>query len=225
MSDMESYFNLREENDSLRSRVAELENSMPGSFRLIDNNFAMIDDTLFERNFNYQQAKVIQSTIGLNNNYITINRGTKQDVVENMVVRSNDGLVGIVDRVTENYALILPIIHPKFSAGVSIPRTGHFGSLTWNTEDHRSAQIGVIPTEAEIEVGDLVQTRGGKESKYPSGIIVGRVKSKTAEEGDSFFEIDVELAVDFSMLNSVYVIENTFSAELDSLNNFMLQDE
>jgi len=224
MSSVTHYFSLSEENEHLLERIAELEAERPEAFRLIDNNFAVINDTMFRRNYTYQYAHIIQSTIGLNNNYLTLDRGRYQDVTEEMVVRGNEGLVGLVDRVTENYALVMPIINPAFKASAFVPRTGNFGLLTWDGIDHRIAQIGDIPAESEVKIGDAVVTRGSG-SLFPRGIMIGTIEELKQEPGASFYEIDVRLSTDFSRLNNVYLIGNTFKQELDSLKNLQTIDE
>jgi rod shape-determining protein MreC len=224
-SETKAYFSLADQNEELRARVAELESSMPGSFRLIDNNFALINDTMFRRNYKYQYAHVIQSTTSLNNNYLTIDRGRAQDIKPGMIVRSNEGLVGQIERVTDNYSLVRPIIHPNFTAGAQIERTGNNGLLSWNTKDFKKAQLGDIPTEVKVKVGDRIITGAGKNSNYPKGIPIGVIAEATIGEGASFYNIDLDLAVDFSALNSVYIIGNQFVQELDSLQSAMQIDE
>jgi len=219
------YFDLTERNKVLVARIAELEEAMPSSYRIIDNTAVIKNDSLFKRNYTYQAAKVIQSTKSMTNNYITIDKGTSQDVDAKMVVRGNFGLIGITDRSTKNFTLVKPIINPAFTAGVLVKRTGHFGLLTWDSKKgYRYAQLKDIPLDAKIKVGDEVITRGGGEL-YPEDIPIGTISDIVLEEGQNFFTVDIALAEDFSKLNSVYVIDNLFIQEIDSLNTFMNLDE
>ena len=52
---------------------------------------------------------------------------------------------------------------------------------------------------------------------FPEGVMVGFVEQTTSERGSGFYTIKVRLATEFTKLDHVYIIENYFKAEQDSL--------
>ena len=55
------------------------------------------------------------------------------------------------------------------------------------------------------------------EGDFPEGIAVGYIEDFTSVQGSGFYNIRIRLATDFNNLNHVYVVDNHFKAEQDSL--------
>ena len=54
-------------------------------------------------------------------------------------------------------------------------------------------------------------------SLFPKGVFLGTVIEPGLESGDSFLNISVSLAIDFSTLEYVYVVTDNLAAEMESL--------
>ncbi|NND95274.1 MAG: rod shape-determining protein MreC [Flavobacteriales bacterium] len=217
---MRSYFYLDDENEQLMSENIELLEQSKFAYELVDKNYALINDTLYLKRFTFQYADVINSSKSRLKNYVTLDMGRKQGVEEKMGVLSNMALLGRVDKVTENYSLVTPVINTEFSVGAKFLNSGYFGSLTWPGDDFRIAQISEIPKEANITRGDIVVTRGAG-SNFPEGIRIGTVDDVLLDEGGNFYDVMVRLDVDMSKLNRVILIRDMHREELDSLQSDM----
>ncbi|NNC84273.1 MAG: rod shape-determining protein MreC [Flavobacteriales bacterium] len=222
--DLRGYFHLQEENDQLGQENLSLIERSRIAFEQVDKNYALIDDTLFIKRFSFQYADVINSSKSKLNNYVTLNKGTRHGIESGMGVLSELSVVGRVIRVTENYALVMPVIHSDFQLAVQFADSRYFGYLTWPGDDFRMAKLGEIPTDATIEVGDRVITRGSG-SSFPAGLEVGIVDRVELDEGGNFFDVHIELAVDMSKLNRVLLIKDLHRQELDSLTTGISLDE
>lgn len=213
---MRSYFTLDEENEQLVQENLTLLEQSRFSYERVDKNYALIDDTLYLKRFTFQYADVINSSKSRLKNYVTLDMGRIHGVEERMGVLSNMALLGRVDKVTENYSLVTPVINTEFSVGAKFQNSGYFGSLTWPGEDYRIARISEIPKEANIEKGEIVVTRGAG-SNFPEGIRIGIVEEILLDEGGNFYDVLVRLDVDMSKLNRVVLIKDMHREELDSL--------
>lgn len=210
------FFSLSQENEQLMAENLELIAKSRVSFEKVDRDYALIDDTLFQRRYTFQYANVINSTKAELKNHITLDKGRKHGIVRNMGVLSDMSLVGRVDMVTENYSLVVPVISLDFVVSARLAKSGYFGRLTWLGDDYRMAILKEIPKEATITVGDNVVTRGAG-SLFPADIGIGVVERVELDEEGNFYDVYVTLDVDMSKLNRVLLIKDLHRGELDSL--------
>ena len=95
-------------------------------------------------------------------------------------------------------------------------RTNSTGSLIWEGGDYRYATLVDIPTTYPLYKNDTIVT-SGLANDFPEGIAVGYIEDFTSVQGSGFYSIRIRLATDFNNLNHVYVVDNHFKAEQDSL--------
>lgn len=171
-----------------------------------------------EQLYTFTAAKVISNSIKLNNNSMTINRGTNHGIRPGMGIVSagSNSVVGIVKRSTKNYSFILPILHSQSRISSAIKRNGHFGGLTWRGGDPTSANLVDVPKHANLRIGDTIQTSGFS-TIFPEGIMIGTIDTFWVQTGTNFYEIKVDLSSDLSKIKYVYVVENLMREELEEL--------
>jgi len=82
------YFNLRKVNAQLVKENSELKNQLKTAYK--DNRVNLIElyDSVFSKKYVYIEAKVLNNSINKQHNYITINKGSRQGVKEEMAVVS-----------------------------------------------------------------------------------------------------------------------------------------
>lgn len=214
-----SYLNLREINRELLERNGQLEMEM---LELQDRLDMMVADTVAFAGFapdsteqfpySFVMAEVVNNSVGHLSNYITINRGRKDGIAPDMGVVSERGVVGIVSTVSDHFAVVLPLLNPKFRLSCKVLGSAYFGSLTWNGRSSRFANLEELPRHVEFKKGDKIVT-SGYSAVFPSGLIVGTVADFEKQHNDNFYSLEVELATDFQALNDVRVIKNYKQAE------------
>jgi rod shape-determining protein MreC len=215
VNEAKTYLSLGRINDSLAAENAKLKNQI-GSLVIMDSiQQKTINDSLYQQQYTYILAKVINPSINKKNNYLTINRGTKHGILKGMGVTSAKGIVGIVLNVSENFATIRSILHSdtKVSAQVN----GNIGSLVWGegNYDSRYAYLKDIQSHINIKKGAKVVT--SEYSLFPEGTLIGYVDENRTKNDSDILDIKVKLETDFSKLQYVYVINNLLSAEQLSL--------
>ncbi len=212
-SSVHDFINLSETNRNLAAENAALRASLRSSyFQLFADNDTVID-TLYQQHYTYIDAEVINSSIHKRNNYITINRGRMHGVEEDMAVINGFGVLGIVADVSDHFASVIPIIHGSSRLPGRFQKSNFFGSVSWPaTASFREALLSDIPRQAEIAVGDTIVT-DTRSSLYPSGIPIGVVDTFYIEPQDQFYEVKLNLSVDFAQLQKVYVVVNLLKSE------------
>lgn len=213
-----SYFSLRSENERLSAENVDLQNyivQLENRLEAVDE--ASLKDTVSayvyaEKHLNYIPAKVINISTATQRNFITINKGIRDGVEQDMGVVDQDGVVGIVRAVSERFAVVIPVINNSFSLSCRFKSTDKLGPLSWDGVDNRYAQLDDIARHVEVHEGDTLVTSGLSDA-FPEGVLVGVIEEAQLEESDAYYRIQVRLAADFHKLGYVQVIKNASRAE------------
>lgn len=216
-NNIEEYLNLKQVNNELQVENAFLRSNLISSLKKINGSYYQIHDTLYSQKYVYRVADVISNTYSRPSNYITLNMGSNDGIIEEMGVISPLGIVGMVGAVTKNYCNVISFLHPKTVISCKLKLTGVSGLLQWTGGDISKAQIKDIPITTRIELGDSVIT-SGYSSIFPGGVYMGEIVSFKKDVQSQTQKITVNLSIDFSSLDKVYVVENLFKTELEELN-------
>ena len=210
------YFGLRHENELLAAENAQLRAQLESSYINYNMREFVHQDTVYKQRYSYTEAQVVKNSWNQRNNYIMINKGRRQGIHNDQAVISPQGIVGVVVNTTDNFATIMPVLHSNSRNSVKISRINTNGSLVWTGGDFRYATLIDIPTTYKLHQNDTIVT-SGMANDFPEGVMVGFVEQTTSERGSGFYTIKVRLATEFTKLDHVYIIENYFKAEQDSL--------
>lgn len=206
-TDVKDYFRLKEINESLADENLLLKKRL--------EEFEVLRDTITRGTivqdsipvYDYMGAKVVNATFNRLKNYLTINRGRKNFFEKEMGVASPEGVVGLIQDISENYSIVIPLINVDSRISAKIRKNNYYGSLQWDGDNYRYSYLNDIPYHVEVTEGDTIVT-SGLSKIFPEGIVVGYVESVDKETAN-FLKIKVRLAVDFKKLHHVYVIENS----------------
>lgn len=216
VSSVVDYFGLRSENDRLAAENAALRALVESSYISYNTQEFEYQDTVYMQRYSYTEARVVKNSWNQRDNYIMINKGRRQGIREDQAVISPQGIVGVVVNTTDNFATIMPVLHSNSRNSVKLPRINTNGSLVWRGGDFRYATLIDIPTTYRLRLNDTIVT-SGMANDFPEGVMVGFVEKAFSERGSGFYTIKVRLATEFNKLDHVYIIDNRFKAEQDSL--------
>src|SRR5690606_907256 len=213
VNDLRSYLHLNEDNALLSEENASLRSFLESSQYSNQLITGEVKDSLQEVRYTFMEAKVINNSIHQKNNTFTINRGAKHGVEKGMGVIASKSVAGIVLQVSEHFALVQSFLNSDTKVSSSLVNSNAFGSLVWgeNNRDAKTAILKDIPNHIKVAKGETVVTSGF--SLFPEGIILGKVIEPGLESGDSFLNISVALAIDFSSLQYVYVVTDKLADE------------
>lgn len=143
---------------------------------------------------------------------ITIDKGSRQGVRQGMPVVAwqgeMEGLVGKVVRVGRGSSHILPLYDPQCLVSARLDESRHEGLVGGLGKDRPTLVMRYVRKTAAplIEYGDLVVS-AGLGGLYPKGINVGRIREVAAPAYESSLELSVEPIIDFSRLETVFLID------------------
>lgn len=196
---------LLDENQLLRNRLASYEDTL---------EISQFRDSLFDTQlFRYKTAEVINNNFSKIDNYITLNRGSKDGLRSDMGVVTSKGIVGIVENVSAHYATVISILNSNSRINAKLTKSEHFGSLVWNGEDPNIVQLIDVPALAPISQGDTIVT-GGQSLIFPEGIPIGVIVGHSLDRSESYYTINVSLFNDMTNIGYVYIIEHTQKNEI-----------
>jgi rod shape-determining protein MreC len=213
-NDVEYYFHLKKTNDSLVKENTRLHNMQPSSFESADTlNIAKVDtllkDTMGARKFLYMEAKVVNSSVTAENNYITLHRGAKQGVKTDMAVIGPDGIVGKVILVSDNYSRVMSLLNRKSKVNAMLKNGFYTGDLEWDGADPSYLKLSNISKSAKVQKGDTVLTSNvSQELSFPPGLMVGTVAEILPNPGSSFLSLKIRSSTNFYSLQYVYITDN-----------------
>lgn len=222
-NNVEYYFQLKRTNDSLVKANAILYNKLKQDYELPDTATKLaidtirIDTLLHERKFLYLPAKVVGNSVSQTNNYLQLHRGLQQGVVADMGVTDiNNSVVGTVVDVSNNYSVVMSLLHRQSNISAKLKKTGETGSIIWDGVQPNIVILKDIPKEVKVAKGDTVITSGFSD-KFPYGLLIGTVKEIETDKTTGTYIIKVKTAANFYNLQYVYIINNLQKQEPQQL--------
>lgn len=201
---------LRNENEQLKKKNSELEQSLR-EFEIVKSENETLKEyvNLKDKYKDYKTipAYVINRDIGNYSNVVVINVGTKDGIKENMTVIADEGLVGHVISVTDHTAKVQTIIDTATAVTSTISTTKDTIIVQGTLDANTILRATYIPTDASVLQGDSVET-SGIGGIYPKGIHIGTIKEVFNTKNITDRYATVETSVDFSKLATVLVILN-----------------
>lgn len=210
-SSISSYFGLREENFKLVEENRRLRQIL---FNTEIDTVPALDSAMAQ--YTVLSARLIKNSISSPRNYLTLDKGSKQGVEQDMGVITTNGILGIVENVSNNYATVQSVLNTKSNINAKIKNSAYFGSLIWNAKDHGTVQLIDIPRLVPLVVGDTIVT-GGMSSIFPENIPIGTIKKYDLNPSRTFYNIEVKLFNDMANIKNVYLLGNRDLREIMDL--------
>ncbi len=211
-ANISNYFTLEDENKTLLEENKRLRHLLFNK-SLIPKDSIVIDTTL---PYKVISANILKNSYLLSKNYPTINAGEKQGVAQDMGVITSNGILGIIEHTSSNFAIIQSILNTKSTINAKLKNSNYFGSLIWNTKDFNTVQLTDIPRLVKLKIGDTVVT-GAMSSIFPENIPIGTIKDYKLNPSDNSYHINISLFQDMSNVKNVYIIKNKNKQEINEL--------
>lgn len=216
-----SYFNLRDINEELQIQNARLEAELIAMREQLNNYGEMhYGDTMSVpkplMGCDFIISHVVNNSVHHPKNYITIDKGRRDSIRPEMGVVDQNGVVGIVNLVSDNYARVISVLNSNFSLSCKVKGNDAFGSLVWDGKRYDEALLKELPRHSEYHEGDTIVTSGFS-SVFPEGILVGTVIGKEKDVDVNFYTLRIKLLTDFTTLSTVRIISNSNIEEIRTL--------
>jgi rod shape-determining protein MreC len=205
-----TYLNLKVVNQELAEENTRLR-------QLLEQKDALsATDSALAKRFEFESGGVVDNSVSLFRNFITVNRGASHGIKPGMAVISSNKAIGKVKATSKNFSVIISILNLDENISATISRTGNFGTLKWDGVDPRFAYLQFIPRHVSPASGDSVIT-SGLNSVFPEGILIGTIVNTDLKPNEDFWDLKVELAQDFTKLQHVDIIKSVVKPEIDSI--------
>jgi rod shape-determining protein MreC len=165
--------------------------------------------------FSYYTAKIIESTVNKQNNYVILDKGSKDGVAVNMGIVSSRGVVGIVKEVSPNFSTVISLLHSQFTIYAKLKNSDVTGMLTWDGDSPKYAQIANIANIEPVKMGDTVVTQHSL--IFPPDYPIGIVEKVSNKKTGGYFILKVRILHDFEKMGNVYFVKQNYGEELNKL--------
>ncbi|WP_299337217.1 rod shape-determining protein MreC [uncultured Psychroserpens sp.] len=218
-SGISNYFDLKEQNEILLEENTRLRSIKLNTANSIATDEFVIDSSSYNGRYKINNAKIINNNYSSSKNYLTINKGEKNGIKEDLGVITSKGIVGIIDNTSNGYARVLSILNTKSKINAQLKASNHIGTLEWNGKSSpTTVQLTDIIKFAPVKKGDTIVT-GGESSIFPQGIPIGTIDSFVLDITGDTYTIEVKLFNDMTNLSHVYILENLDTKEIKQLEN------
>ena len=132
-----------------------------------------------------------------------INAGNNQGVAADMPVVTADGIVGKTVGASANTSLVQLLVDHNCRVSAIDQNTRAMGIIRWS--GGKLLELGDVPVESEIAVGDTIIS-SGLGGLFPPGLLIGTVVSTEDPEATLFKNILVKASVNFGTIEEVFVV-------------------
>ena len=209
--DITSYFDLNKENKNLVEENTRLRQLL---FNRKDSTSIVLDSV--QMTYTITSGQIIKNSFANPRNYITINKGEKDSVKQDMGVITEKGILGIIENTSNNFATVQSILNENSKINAKLKNTNNFGSLVWNARTYNEVQLVDIRRSVPLVIGDTIVT-GGMSSIFPENIPIGTIKKFDLNDSKSFWNIEVALFNDMTNIKNIYIINNENREEIIKL--------
>ena len=200
------YFTLGRENRMLLARVAQLEERLAQyeEAETAERLDSYMQD-IGESKYRFATASVVANTVNRARNLITLNRGHRDGIVEEMAVLSPDGaMAGYVVACSERYSVAMSVLNTSFRASGKLADSEYYGSIYWDGLDPDVVVLGELSKYADPKPGQEV-------------VMIGWVESASLNETRTAYTARVRLAAGMSRLGDVVLVGNRDLFEIRDL--------
>lgn len=205
------FFHLRQTNADLVKENVYLRGLLKQNYQAPDTTNQIVVDSIMVdslkkyQRYQYFEAKVVNSLVSTQTNYLFIHRGAAQGIKKDMGVISPSGIAGRVVDVSDNYATVMSVLSRQFKVKAKLKKGGENGTVEWDGASPLYISLKDIPKSAKITKGDTVFT-SELSSIYPANIMVGTVSAIINDKSSNFYTLRLKPATNFYSVQYVYVI-------------------
>ncbi|HEX6763251.1 MAG TPA: rod shape-determining protein MreC [Gaiellaceae bacterium] len=164
-----------------------------------------------EADFRPVNAEVLANPQNDLDQSLTIAAGSREGVAAGDVVRTPDGLVGVVDRAFASVARVRLLADGDSNVNATDAAHPTSVGIVSSGNGSNSLILDNVQKSSYVGVGDVIMTagtlgKGALPSMFPRGIPIGVVTSESDNDIDPYHSIQLRPYVDFSSVQSVIVL-------------------
>ena len=207
---MFEYESLKAENEALKAELAGIQDEARRADSISRENDRLreiLDMKEVHEDYELADGYIISWSTTEWSSTFTINRGANVGIEEGMcAITANGELVGLVNEVGPNYAVIKSVLDSSLEISATIASSGHSGMVQggYSTGLEGLLRMNYLPSSATIRNNDQVVTTGS--TVYPRDLVIGHVVDAGFDDaGVSKFAL-LQPAADVRSLEQVFII-------------------
>ena len=207
---MFEYESIAAENERLKEQLAEIEDRARQADSIARENERLrnlMELPLTQEGYDVVDSYIISHSSTDWSSTFTINRGSNVGIQEGFcVITANGELVGLVDEVGPNYAVIKSVLDSSLEISATIAASGHSGMVQGGYASGLDGllRMNYLPSSATIRNQDQVVTTGS--TVYPRNLVIGHVVDAGFDDtGVAKFAL-LQPAVDVRSLEQVFLV-------------------
>jgi rod shape-determining protein MreC len=205
---------LRREYNELLKRIDRYEYLERSATEIYAENNRLREQLNFSKNSLYRHIPAEISGRDPDNVFsaFVINKGKVHGIENNMaVIAFQNGMQALVGKVIQTAhleSLVMPLYDQRCFVSSRLAQERYEGIVEGQGSPAFPLLMRSLTKRAreDVNIGDIIVT-SGMGGVYPADIIIGRVHKILFHENETFIELEIESAIDFSRLEYVFVIE------------------
>lgn len=215
VSDLTNIAKIKSENERLRKINAELmlQVNKLRQYGIQNEELASLLSLKDTTSYPLQSASVVSKSVNVSQGTITLNVGRNEGIKPGMPVINDQGLLGIVYDISDDYSIVRTLKNIDLKLTVKDERSRIDGIMKWNGDE---LVIINVPKTYDVQPGDRIIT-SEISSIVPVPLPVGLAIGLTNASTGIFNEVKVKPFVDFSRVEHVFVLKLVESKQKDKL--------
>jgi rod shape-determining protein MreC len=212
------YDSLQAENESLRSQLADAQQSARDGIEASEENTRLRELlNLREKHTDYvlESSKVVLWSSSNWSSSFTISKGSSSGIeMGDPVITEYGVVVGQITELGTNWATVSTLIDVDMSVGAYVSGSGSSGMVMgeFDLMKKKMAKLTFLADGAQIFVGDEILTSGSG-GAFPAGLVIGSITNVQTEAGGQIEYGIVKPECDFDSLVQVFIIKDYEAVE------------
>ena len=209
---MFEYESLLAENQRLKEQISQMEDDARRADAMSRENDRlrdMLEFTQLNPEYDFAEGYIISWSSNDWSNTFTINRGADAEIEPGMcAITANGELVGLVEEVGTNYAVIKSVLDSSLEISATIASSGYNGMVKGGYASGLEGylRMNYLPSSSTIRNNDQVVTTGS--TVYPRDLVLGYVVDAGFDATGVAKYALLEPAANISSLEQIFILTN-----------------
>jgi len=201
---------IKSENDKLVKKNSELESKALDYDALKTENDRLRNVLKFtsqRAEYNYVGCDIIGKSGGSFLDQFVLNKGSKDGIAKGMIAITDQGLVGQISSVGNNWCVIQSLANENLAVSGKVQSTGENSGIVkgYISDSKFLARLDYLPIDSKVKNGDVILT-SGLGGVYPKGIRIGYVTNVQEDQGRVVKVAVIQPYVDLNKIQEVIVV-------------------
>ncbi|MDT8715271.1 rod shape-determining protein MreC [Clostridium sp. 19966] len=204
-----NFSKIKEQNSQLEAKNANLQSKADDYDELKAENERLqqaLNFTKTNQQYDYVGCEIIARGDDLLSSF-TINKGTKDGVIDGRVVITQDGIVGQVTEANSSYSIVETLGSANIAIAAYVQGSNDTGIVKGyrDSDNNLMCEISNLPLDSTVKKGDIIKS-DNNHFIYPKGVKIGEVVDVQEDASKIMKTATVKPFVNFNKLQEVLIV-------------------